>query len=565
LKHRTNTSYTLAAVVLIGELRDEPKRVHRRQQDDLPAHVKRNAYYKYQGPGNTDNGYYVDLSTKTHTPVEFVQANDSYFWVGLLWKPEGWFTSIKAKLQRNKNLGWWIESDPQHPEYVSPEHFSPTLHTAIEQSPEEEILAGGIHHIATLQGSHPFTEQEPILPQIESAVQQGIPIPLHTTPASAIHPQLSIRTTMAGQQEEINVATGQSEQEAQRINVIAHSSNGALKGNPPPIFNGDRSTTRKFINNFDLWKALNRQNDIIRKPFSRVITLLTYMDGPLVDAWKEEQMCKLQEAMDDGAQETDEDLWDSFMERFKNAFTNQNQKEEAYQKLCKLKQGENLDDFFTKFKQLTHEAGVPLDDKGTIEMLKHAMKPPLTRAIIHSPNFDPNVDTPWTFKKWEEQARKSHQQWLAASQFSQQKAGLYKAFGLTPKQNQGRSNQYGRNRTSGPCTTSQGGHAMDINASRMGQTHSDAKKQQLMDENKCFYCEIKGHQARVCRKKIADCAKSGKTANDNTPTVQGQGPIDMTPDDISSFLTKHMGLLDEDTKLSIIESLMPKDFPQAQN
>jgi len=62
-----------------------------------------------------------------------------------------------------------------------------------------------------------------------------------------------------------------------------------------------------------------------------------------------------------------------------------------------------------------------------------------------------------------------------------------------------------------------------------------------------------------------DHAKSGKTANGNTPTVQGQGPIDMTPDDISSFLTEHMGLLDEDTKLSIIESLMPKDFPQAPN
>jgi len=36
---------------------------------------------------------------------------------------------------------------------------------------------------------------------------------------------------------------------------------------------------------------------------------------------------------------------------------------------------------------------------------------------------------------------------------------------------------------------------MDIDASRMGQTHSNAKKKQLMDENKCFYCEIKGHQA----------------------------------------------------------------------
>jgi len=106
---------------------------------------------------------------------------------------------------------------------------------------------------------------------------------------------------------------------------------------------------------------------------------------------------------------------------------------------------------------------------------------------------------------------------------------------------------------------------MDINANRMEQTHSNAKKQQLMDENKCFYCEIRGHQARVCCKKIADHTKNGKTADSDTPTVRGQGPIDMTPDDISGFLKDHMGSLDEDTKLSIIKSLMPKDFPQAQN
>jgi len=425
LKHRTNTSNNLAAVVLIGELGDKHKQVHRRQNNDLPAHVKGNAYYKYQGPGNSNNRYYVDLATKSHAPVEFVQTNDSYYWVGLIWRNNSWYTSIKVKLQRNRNLGWWKETDPQHPDYVSPEHFSPTLQTAIEQSPHKKVLAGGIHHIATLQGSNPFTEQEPILPQIEAAVEQGYHIPLDTTPATAIHPQLSIRTTMAGQQGEINVATGQTEQEEQRINVITSPANGALKGNPPPIFNGDRSTTRKFINNFDLWKAINRHNDTMKKPFSRVVTLLTYMDSPLVDAWKEEQMHKLQEAMDNGTQETDEDLWDSFIERFKAAFTNQNQKEEAYQKLCKLKQGESLDDFFVKFKQLAHEAGVPLDDKGTIETLKHSMNQPLTRAVIQSPDFNPNAETPWTFKKWEDQARMSYQKWLAATQFSQQKQGLY--------------------------------------------------------------------------------------------------------------------------------------------
>jgi len=39
----------------------------------------------------------------------------------------------------------------------------------------------------------------------------------------------------------------------------------------------------------------------------------------------------------------------------------------------------------------------------------------------------------------------------------------------------------------------------------------------------------------------------------------------MTPTDISDFLKENMGSLDEDTKLSIVKSLMPKDFTQAQN
>jgi len=62
---------------------------------------------------------------------------------------------------------------------------------------------------------------------------------------------------MAGQQEEMNVAIGQTRQEVQRINVITNPSNGALKGNLPPIFNGDRSTTRRFLIDFDLWRAIN--------------------------------------------------------------------------------------------------------------------------------------------------------------------------------------------------------------------------------------------------------------------------------------------------------------------
>ena len=291
--------------------------------------------------------------------------------------------------------------------------------------------------------------------------------------------------------------------------------------------------------------------------------MLSYMDGTKVDAWKEEQLKILMDEMNDGTLETDENLWDDFIDHFKQAYTNQNQKNEAYEALCNLKQGDSIDDFFAKFKQLANEADVPLDDKGTIETLKHALKPPLVRAIIHAPDFDPNDDVPWTFKQWEKQARLSYHKWKAASQYQQQKQGLLKAFGISPRQTSAKSHHAGGNNY-GRCTTSQGRNAMDVDANILGrgQQHSEAKKAELMKERKCFYCEIKGHQAHDCHKKQADRAKSSQNAR---TTISAQDPPDMTPDDISSFLKDNMSSLDEDTKLSIIESLMPKDFPQAQN
>ena len=199
-------------------------------------------YFENQGQGNPNTRYYVNSKKKDYIPIKFVHTNNTDLWVEIIYRENSWFTNQQGIINAPSILGWWIESDPQHPDHVNPEHFSLTLHTAIKQ--QEEILAGGVHHIATLQGTHSFEEQEPILPQIEAAIKQGITIPLDTTPAAATQPQLSIRTTMAEQQgEEINTTTGRAGQEAQRINVITNPAHGTLKGNPPFIFDGDRSTT----------------------------------------------------------------------------------------------------------------------------------------------------------------------------------------------------------------------------------------------------------------------------------------------------------------------------------
>jgi len=331
------------------------------------------------------------------------------------------------------------------------------------------------------------------------------------------------------------------------------------------MFDGDRNKTTKFILNWELWHAVNRNNDTMKKPFSRVVTMLSYMDGTYVDAWKGEQLMKLKEEMDNGALEMDENLWDNFLEIFRNAFINQNRQSEAYQELCKLKQGDSLDDFFAKFKQLANEADVPLDDKGTIETLKHAMTQGLTSTIINSPTFDPTAKNPWTFKEWEEQAHKSHLKWKAAAKFTQRCQGLFQAFKLAPRQNNNsRRGGYGRNNNYGRHTTSQGGYHMDIDTTvttdinattGRGQQHSEAKKMELMRSNSCFYCKIKGHQAKDCPKKQADC---GNFSSHPNPDFQDL-------DSVAGFLKENMDSFDEDTKLDFIGKLMPKDFPEAQN
>jgi len=75
LETQDNTSYTLAAVVLIRTL-EQDKRVHRRQQDDLPEHIKGEAYFEYHRPRHRDTGYYINLPKKTHGAVEFVKVED---------------------------------------------------------------------------------------------------------------------------------------------------------------------------------------------------------------------------------------------------------------------------------------------------------------------------------------------------------------------------------------------------------------------------------------------------------------------------------------------------------
>src|SRR5712691_10222834 len=259
------------------------------------------------------------------------------------------------------------------------------------------------------------------------------------------------------------------------------SSNGALKGNPPQVFTGDRTKSDGFLLAFRLFKAANRNNEQMSIPYSRVTTALTYMEGETVEGWKESQLDKLNDKITmHHVAETSETLWTDFEKEFKEAFTNTNKKMDAYRLLKGLKHGDNLDVFLAEFKRLVASAGIDIDSHGVIELLKEGLKPGLTQAVINSKDFDPLVD--WTFQQWIDEAQKQHGKWKLAQQYRQGsktcQQALYKAFGIS-----GRPKQHGG---SSRLTTSQGGNAMDVDATTTHVILSEEEKTQRMQDNACF-------------------------------------------------------------------------------
>ena len=108
---------------------------------------------------------------------------------------------------------------------------------------------------------------------------------------------------------------------------------------------------------------------------------------------------------------------------------------------------------------------------------------------------------------------------------------------------------------------------MDVDAIAIqGPDLSDAQKSEYMAANKCFYCAKIGHHAKDCQKKQADQSQ-GRAAATETGTIKAPNmtTFDMTPDDIANFLKDNVDTINPDTKLSIVEKILPTGFPTGPN
>jgi hypothetical protein len=244
-----------------------------------------------------------------------------------------------------------------------------------------------------------------------------------------------------------------------------------------------------------------------------------------------------------GVLETSELHWQIFKNSFDEAFTNTNEKQEVYQNLIHLEQGDSLDHYVVEFKRLAKITKLDLDKCGTIEIFKAGLKNGLMKSIIGSPHFNPLQ--PWdTFDHWVREAHAQHLKWKMGLQYStkspkQVKQALYHA--LKKKGN----NQ---------CTTSQGGNAMDIDAAHMGNL-TEAQKANLIKENKCFYCQKIGHCTNVCYKKKHDKGETTTFQVNIVDTSDGQT-------DAAKTVNRIIGKMTDEEKLKLVEDLLPKDFLQ---
>ena len=402
----------MAAIVLLGDLTNKRKKVNRRQVDNLPSHVKGQAYFKdYSRTGGSSNqstGYYIDRPNKRHVTVEFIKADREDYWIALHWSSteDHWYTAKPALIPRNNQLGlgWWSLDDPQHPDYVNPEQFveaqgrmeEPHLPIEAHPGPEEEILTGGLHHIIALGGLLPLSPQEPILPQIEEAVTQGIRIPVNIAPAAETLPPITVATSGDNTLQYIPMsqpapAQASVSQGRQTITVATASNGGGLKETPPQPFKGDRNKSHTFLVAFGIFWFANWKNEAMSNPATWVTTMLTYMQGPMMEPWKEEQMVKLEAQIAGGTVDTEEIHWTKFKQAFKDSFTNTNREQEAFNQLIRLKYGsDGLDVFISEFKRLATIARVQLDDHGTIYHFKQGLKTGLMQAIIASNAYVPS-------------------------------------------------------------------------------------------------------------------------------------------------------------------------------
>ncbi len=136
------------------------------------------------------------------------------------------------------------------------------------------------------------------------------------------------------------------------------------------------------------------------------MTFLSYIRGPLINDWVEEQAQWLIGQIQGGVAHTEKNLWTTIETRFCHTYTDTAEKVKAQQNIRDLKmKGDNLDTFISQFQSITKKAGYNLNEEATLDVFQRGLPYKLVSNCI---KFDHSV----TWNDWTQAARTHQQEYI---------------------------------------------------------------------------------------------------------------------------------------------------------
>ena len=193
-----------------------------------------------------------------------------------------------------------------------------------------------------------------------------------------------------------NVPAEDAEQPVTQINYTAttdeEKTSRSLKESLPKIFDREREYLENFMDEFDIYTKINRNNDGMKEAYSRVLMCLSFIKGKKVRDWAKGRVGVLDKEIKDGTRYDNERLWADFGNTFVEAFTDTTRAQDAYNKLKELKmEGDDLDLYISTHTTLVRLSKWAPEGEVAIETFKEGLKRQSCLAVMRH-DYQPK---PW--------------------------------------------------------------------------------------------------------------------------------------------------------------------------
>ncbi len=315
--------------------------IERSTEDDLPDNIKGAAVYK----SFTDQeGYYVfNKNLQGYIPIHYLEDKRLWTLIDYDDKAQSWFTTEPAPL-----------------EYGLGPYRNKPVHGIDVDSSEGELADT---EDPTDKGKQVTPTPQIFTPYAMTSTQAQTTT---TAPATTSGSGLTIQT--------IPLGGGGGGGGGGGVPAGPPALTGKLGGNPPKEFHGDQEESKAFLLNFLLYRGMNPHMEQLAIPYQRSMTFLSYIQGPLVNDWVEEQAQWLVDQVMGGVPHTEENLWAMIETRFHQAYMDTVEKQKAQHSIRELKmKGDDLDGFIAQFTTTARKAGYDLDGEATLDIFQRAL------------------------------------------------------------------------------------------------------------------------------------------------------------------------------------------------